>query len=91
MVDTAAGLAATASENWNAAEHHFERGIAHAERIGHRFALPGARQSYAEMLIARSAPGDSERASSLLRHAMDEYRSMGMILMLERAHLQGFC
>jgi hypothetical protein len=91
MVDTAAGLAATASENWSAAEQHFERGIAHAERIGHRFALPGARQAYAEMLIARSAPGDQQRASSLLGQAVDEYRSMGMTLMLARADLQGFC
>jgi hypothetical protein len=37
------------------------------------------------MLIARSAPGDVERASLLLRQAVGEYRSMGMTLMLERA------
>ncbi len=85
MVDSFAGIAATAAENWAAAEDHFERAISHAERIRHRFALPGARQWYAEMLIDRSAPGDKERASALLKHAVDEYRSMGMTLMLERA------
>jgi hypothetical protein len=85
MVDTVAGLAATAAENWDAAALHFERGVSHAERIRHRFALPGARQSYAEMLIARSAAGDRERASVLLRQAVDDYRSMGMTLMLDRA------
>ena len=85
MVDSIAGLAATAAENWAVAEHHFERGIAHAERIQHRFALPGSREWYAEMLMVRSAPGDDGRASALLRQAIDEYRSMGMTLMLERA------
>jgi tetratricopeptide (TPR) repeat protein len=85
MVDSIAGLAATAAEDWAAAEGHFERAISHAERIQHRFALPGARQWYAEMLMARSGPGDKERASSLLRQAMEEYGSMGVTLMLERA------
>jgi tetratricopeptide (TPR) repeat protein len=85
MVDTVAGVAAMAADRWDGAEHHFERAISHAERIQHRFALPAAHHSYAEMLIARSAPGDSVRASALLRRAMDEYRSMGMTLMLKRA------
>lgn len=40
MADTVAGLAATAAEQWDAAEIHLARGIAHAERIGHRFAFP---------------------------------------------------
>ena len=85
MVDAVAGLAATAARNWPEAEHHFERAISHAERIGHRFALPVARHGYAEMLMSRSNPGDDDRGSALLRQAMDEYRSMGMTLMLDRA------
>jgi len=36
------------------------------------------------MLIARSTAGDADRASVLLGRAMDEYRSMGMTLMLDR-------
>ena len=84
MVESVAGLAATAAGNWAVAEHHFERAIALAERIGQRFVLPVARQAYAEMLIARSTAGDADRASVLLGRAMDEYRSMGMTLMLDR-------
>jgi tetratricopeptide (TPR) repeat protein len=85
MVDTVAGVAAMATEDWRSAEDHFTRSISLAERIGHRFALPAARQAYAEMLMARSAPGDVQRAAVLLRQAVDEYRSMGMTLLLERA------
>ena len=76
---------ATAAKNWAAAEDHFERAVSHAERIRHRFALPSARQWYAEMLMARSAPGDDEHASEFLKQAVDEYQSKGMTLMLERA------
>jgi hypothetical protein len=85
MVGSITGLAATATEHWAAAEDHFKRAISHAERIQHRFALPGSRQHYAEMLIARSEPGDGERASALLQQAINEYDSMGMSVMLERA------
>jgi hypothetical protein len=85
MVDSIAGLSATAAENWAVAEACFQRSITHAEQIRHRFALPTSCQWYAEMLMARSAPGDDEQAAALLQEAVNEYRSMGMTLMLDGA------
>ncbi len=72
-------LAATA-EDWNAAEAHFEAGLAASERLAARPLAARTRAWHAEMLRARGAPGDAERAAALERAARDEAESLGLAL-----------
>jgi hypothetical protein len=41
--------------------------------------------SYAELLLARRAPGDVERARELLAEAIADADALGMIVLAERA------
>ncbi|MEX0873363.1 MAG: AAA family ATPase [Actinomycetota bacterium] len=80
-----AGMAATVLGLWDEAEHHFESALRQAEGWPNVFDDPVIRHRYAEMLIRRGRPEDSERAHQLLATAIDAYRERGMPLLLESA------
>lgn len=72
------GLLAAAMGRWDVASGHFESAIAKNESGG----LPGAaslvRRDYAEMLVARGAEGDRDRAVSLLQEPLEAAERAGM-------------
>jgi tetratricopeptide (TPR) repeat protein len=75
-------LAATMGR-WQEAEFHFEQALAMNARMGAKPWLARTQYHYAQMLLARRAPGDHERARMLLEDASTISRQLGMRL-LER-------
>jgi len=78
LVETIAGIAATAGRNWETAERHFETAIAEADALPHAIEAADARRLYAQMLAERGGDGDAERARALLADAIVRYRRLGM-------------
>lgn len=70
-------MAAT-TERWDDAAHHFEDALEINERIGARPWLAQTQHDYAQMLLARDAPGDNKKAQLLLSQALATYRELGM-------------
>jgi hypothetical protein len=64
------GLLATAMEDQDAAAAHFEAALASNAAAGVVSMLNMVRDDYAAMLLARSAPGDAERAEALRKQAL---------------------
>jgi tetratricopeptide (TPR) repeat protein len=85
LLDTLAGIAAGAGENWVQAEEHFRTALRRAEELPHVIEQPEARRFYARMLLDRSAPGDRETARKLLTEAIEMYRRIGMPKHVEMA------
>jgi tetratricopeptide (TPR) repeat protein len=77
MCGTVAGVAAACAREWSRAEAHHQRAIRQADE-SYRVSQPHARFWYADMLKARNASGDRERARSLLSEAVSLYDAMGM-------------
>ncbi|HKU28601.1 MAG TPA: hypothetical protein VJQ54_24235, partial [Candidatus Sulfotelmatobacter sp.] len=75
---TVAGMAASAAQNWEAAEDHFQTAMHQAEVIPHRLEQAEIRRFLAMMLMERSRPGDRKRAQRLLSEAIDNYQEIGM-------------
>lgn len=75
---TSAGIAAACAGHWTRAEEHHRTAIHQADTAPYRVAQPVARYWYADMLIARDASGDRDRARSFLSEALQFYRSLGM-------------
>jgi hypothetical protein len=63
---------------WEQAEAHFEQALAMNARMGAMPWLARTQFQYAQMLLARRAPGDSERARILLGDALDIAMQFGM-------------
>ncbi len=82
---TTAGLAAAAARQWRAAEDHFGIALQHAEAFPQRLEQAEIRRFHAMMLIDRAAPGDREKARTLLREALDSYTQIGMPRHIEMA------
>jgi hypothetical protein len=72
-------LAATAGR-WNESEAHFTAALEACDRMGARAMAARTRSWYAEMLRARGAPGDAERADELARVAAAEAERLGLAL-----------
>jgi DNA-binding SARP family transcriptional activator len=72
------GLLATVNGHWDEAEAHFVDAVGMSERIGARPWLAHARRDYAQMLLTRDAPGDSDKAEALGSHALATYEALGM-------------
>ena len=85
LVEIRAGIAATAGEQWDAAEQHFETGLRQAHDIPSIIDQPTARRWYAWMLLDRDAPGDREKARTLLEEAIEMYGTIGMPKHVEMA------
>ena len=78
VTETYAGIASACGEQWETAEQHFETALAQARDIPSKIAQPEARRWYAWMLLDRDAPGDRDKARTLVGEAIDRYREIGM-------------
>jgi tetratricopeptide (TPR) repeat protein len=78
------GLLAAAMGDWDAAQAHFESAIAKNEAAGCPVAAAIVRRDYAEMLLARRAPGDVEAALALLRAMLEAAAAAGMSVLADR-------
>jgi tetratricopeptide (TPR) repeat protein len=82
---TIAGIAAAAARQWEAAEDHFRIAMQQAEAVPQRLEQAEIRRFHAMMLIDRAAPGDREKAQTLLREALESYAQIGMPRHIEMA------
>lgn len=78
VVQTTAGIAAAAGRQWEKAEDHYTVALNQAHDIPHKIEQPEVRRWYARMLIERNAPGDIDKARTLLSEAVAMYREFGM-------------
>jgi class 3 adenylate cyclase/tetratricopeptide (TPR) repeat protein len=85
LIDTLAGIAAGAGNNWAHAEEHFRSALRRAEELPNIIEQPEARRFYARMLLDRNAPGDREKARQLLTEAIEVYRRLSMPKHIEMA------
>jgi len=72
------GLLATLMERWGDAERHFATALGMNGKIGARSWEAHTQRDHARMLLARDAPGDAQRAETLLADALTTYRQLGM-------------
>ncbi len=77
-MEHAAGQFAACLKQRLAAERHFEAALATNERIGALVAAVCNRRAYAAMLIERAAPGDRDRAATLIDTAAEATAALGM-------------
>jgi hypothetical protein len=82
---TIAGVAAAAARQWDAAEHHFQVAMQHAESFPNLLEQAEIRRFHAMMLMDRAAPGDREKAQTLLREVLESYTQIGMPRHIEMA------
>ena len=75
---TIAGIAASAARQWEAAEDHFQIALQQAESFPNLLEQAEIRRFHSMMLIDRAAPGDREKAQTLLRETMETYMQIGM-------------
>lgn len=66
---TAAGIAASAAHQYEAAEDHFRTAMRHAETLPHLLE---------QALLDRARRGDRETARELLDEALERYTRIGM-------------
>jgi hypothetical protein len=78
VTQTIAGVAAAAAREWEAAEEHFQIAMQQAEAFPQRLEQVDVRRFHAMMLIDRAAPGDREKAQTLLNEALESYTQIGM-------------
>ena len=78
LTRTVAGIAAAAAHEWEPAEEHFQIAMQQAESFPYRLEEAEIRRFHAMMLIDRAAPGDRERAQTLLNEALQSYERIGM-------------
>ncbi len=75
---TIAGVSAVAAGQWEAAEDHFQIAMQQAESFPDRLEQAEIRRFRAMMLMDRAAPGDREKAQTLLSEALETYTLIGM-------------
>jgi hypothetical protein len=75
---TIVGVAAAAARQWEAAEEHFQTAMQQAESLPYLLEQAEIRRFRAMMLIDRAAPGDREKAQTLLKEALESYTQIGM-------------
>ena len=73
-----AGIAAASGRRWEEAETHYQTALRQAHEIPFRSEQPEVRRRYAQMLLDRNAPGDRDRARSMLDEAVGMYQAIGM-------------
>jgi hypothetical protein len=78
FAQTIAGIAAGSARQWEAAEEHFRVAMQQAESLPCFFEEAEIRRFHAMMLIDRAAPGDLEKAQTLLSEALESYQRIGM-------------
>ena len=100
LLQTVAGMAASAGGQWEKAEDHYQTALRQAHEIPVVIEQPEVRRWYARMLIdrarsehpepvegrpSRSSAGDLEKARQLLTEAIAMYRQIGMPKHVEMA------
>jgi hypothetical protein len=78
MPEIAAGIAASAGSDWDAAAAHFASAARFAKSLPHRVEHAEVCRYHAMMLLGRGAPGDRDVANADLREALAEYARVGM-------------
>jgi tetratricopeptide (TPR) repeat protein len=78
LLQTVAGMAASAGGQWEKAEEHYQTALRQAHEIPVVLDQPEVRRWYARMLIDRDGPRDREKARQLLTEAIGMYRQIGM-------------
>jgi hypothetical protein len=78
FTQTIAGAAAAAARQWDAAEEHFQIAMQQAESFPNRLEHTEIHRFHSMMLIDRAAPGDREKARTLLSEALESYQRIGM-------------
>src|SRR3954447_15758425 len=78
------GLLATAMSDWAAAEKHFEAALAGNAACGLAHAVRVTQDAFAAMLLTRRAPGDAERALTLLHAALHGAEAAGTLRLAAR-------
>jgi hypothetical protein len=78
LIERIAGIGAAAGGQWDLAETHFRTALRQAEDLPYEIEGAETRRFYAEMLLDRNAPGDRDRARSLVEEALVLYRRVGM-------------
>jgi tetratricopeptide (TPR) repeat protein len=78
LTHTIAGVAAAAARQWKAAEDHFQIAMQQAEAFPQRLEQAEIRRFHAMMLMDRAAPGDRDKAQTLLGEALESYTQIGM-------------
>jgi class 3 adenylate cyclase/tetratricopeptide (TPR) repeat protein len=73
------GLLATLTENWQAAEYHFEAALELDKRMGARPWLAHSQYDYAQMLRQRGGLRDRERADCLLEQSLETAICLDMV------------
>jgi len=78
LVETRAGVAATAAGSWEAAERHYSTAQQHAQRMNNPLEETELRYLRARMFIDRNGRDDRAQAAELLQQALVDYRGFGM-------------
>jgi hypothetical protein len=84
-VSRAVGVLATLAGDLTRAEEYFEDALAVSRRIGAPPHVARTSVDYARLLLERGAPGDLERARSLLDEAAATAHDLGMMAVLADA------
>ena len=83
LLQTVAGIAAAAGGRWEQAETHYQTALKQAPEIPFRSEQAEVRRWYAQMLLDRTAPGDCDKARTLLGEATGMHQTIGMPKHLE--------
>jgi hypothetical protein len=78
FTQTIAGIAASAAHQWEDAEEHFQIAMQQAEAFPDRLEQAEIRRFHAMMLLDRAAPGDRDKAQTLLVEALETYTQIRM-------------
>jgi class 3 adenylate cyclase/tetratricopeptide (TPR) repeat protein len=78
LVETRAGIAATAARRWEEAERYFAIAREVAARMSNRLELADLNRLHARMLLDRGGTGDGARAARMLEAALAAYRDFGI-------------
>ncbi len=82
-VSRSLALLAATMHRWQDAERHFEDALRTNEQLRDKPMLAETRAQYGQMLLARGAPGDRERALELSQLALDAAQEIGMQKVVE--------
>jgi tetratricopeptide (TPR) repeat protein len=77
------GTLAATMRRWDDSERHFEDALRTMTEFGDKPWLAETCAQYANVLIARGAPGNRERALDLIQQALDAAQEMGMKKLVE--------
>jgi tetratricopeptide (TPR) repeat protein len=78
LTQTIAGIAATAANEWDSAENHFQTAMLQARSSPNHLEQAEINRFQAMMLLDRATPNDQEKAQPLLKEAQKTYKQIGM-------------